>query len=109
VASSASGWQHREAVWPGVTARGWFKSNGLLARAIALCKFARVYKGRVERQKRQGSQARRRVEIHGLKVPKFGNCGRVFDQLIEILGPRRGAFRPIRIGRIFPPECTFSP
>jgi hypothetical protein len=49
----------------------------------------------------QGSQARRRVEIPGPKARKLGNCGRVFDRLIGILGPKRGAFRPI-----FPPKCT---
>jgi hypothetical protein len=52
----------------------------------------------------QGSQARRRVEIHGPKARNFGNCGRVFDQLIEMLSPRRGLFRPI-----LPPKCTCPP
>jgi hypothetical protein len=52
----------------------------------------------------QGSQARRRVEIHGPKARNFGNCGRVFDRLIEFLRPKKGAFRPIR-----PPKCTCPP
>jgi hypothetical protein len=32
----------------------------------------------------QASQARRRVKTQGLKAQTFGNCGRVFDQLIAI-------------------------
>jgi hypothetical protein len=50
---------------------------------------------------RQGSQARRRVKIYG---PKARNCGRDFDQLIEILGPKLGVFRPF-----LPPKCTWPP
>jgi hypothetical protein len=50
---------------------------------------------------RQGSQARRRVEIQGPKAQTFGNFGRVFDQLIEFFGPKQGAFRPS-----LPPNCT---
>jgi hypothetical protein len=52
----------------------------------------------------QGSQARRRVKIHGPKARNIGNCGRVFDQLIEISKPKRGVFRPI-----LPPKCTCPP
>jgi hypothetical protein len=52
----------------------------------------------------QGSQARRRVEIHGPKARNFGKCGRVFDRLIEILGPKRLAYRPV-----LPPNCTCPP
>jgi hypothetical protein len=43
----------------------------------------------------QGSQARQRVEIDGPKARYFGNFGKVFDQLINIWGPKQGAFRPI--------------
>jgi hypothetical protein len=34
--------------------------------------------------KQQGSQARRRVEIHGPKARSFGKSEQVFDGLIEI-------------------------
>jgi hypothetical protein len=49
----------------------------------------------------QGSQAHRRVEILGPKARNFGNFGRVFDELIEILGPKQGVFR-----RHLPPKGT---
>jgi hypothetical protein len=42
----------------------------------------------------QGSQAHRRVEIFGPKARNFGDFGRVFDQVIEILNPKQGVFRP---------------
>jgi hypothetical protein len=52
----------------------------------------------------QGSQARRRVASYGPKARNFGYCGTVVDQLIGILAPKRGVFRPV-----LPPKCTCPP
>jgi hypothetical protein len=52
----------------------------------------------------QGSQARRRVEMHGPKARNLRHSEQVFDRLIDISGPKRGAFRPF-----LPPKCTCPP
>jgi hypothetical protein len=52
-------------------------------------------------EQHQGSQPHRRVEIQEPKAPVFGNFGKVFDQLIEVLSPKQGLFRPD-----LPPKCT---
>jgi hypothetical protein len=55
----------------------------------------------------QGSQTRRRVEIQGPKARNFGNCGRVFDQLIEILARNGGCF--VDVSTISPAKSTWPP